>query len=215
MSASGVVGGPVAVSRSAWSAWGKRLFDVTVSAALLTLLSPLFLLASMAIVVESPGSPFFTDDRVGRGGRRFRMWKLRTMVPRASRSPVGRKLLLNDPRITRMGRLLRRWSLDELPQLWNILIGDMSVVGPRPGLWEHVPQYTDRQQGRLLVRPGLTGLAQVSGRNTLLWSDRIEIDLEYIRRLSFREDLRIMAATVRTVLRGEGLYSVHQQRDGL
>lgn len=215
MSASAVVVETVTVRRGPWAAGGKRVGDVLAALALLAGLSPLLLLIAAAIVVESPGSPLFVDDRVGRGGRRFRMWKFRTMVPGAPDHALGRKLLVDDPRVTRMGWFLRRFSLDELPQLWNILIGDMSIVGPRPGLWEHYPQYSERQRARLLVRPGVTGLAQVRGRNALTWAERIELDLEYIRRLSLALDLGILLATVRAVLRGEGLYSVHQRRDTL
>ena len=182
---------------------------------LLVLLSPLLLAVAILIAVDSPGSPFFVDDRVGRDGRRFRMWKFRTMVPNATAHPLGRKFVVGDPRVTRVGRRLRRLSLDELPQLFNILVGDMSIVGPRPGLWQHYAEYDDEQRQRLLVRPGVTGLAQVNGRNNLLWAERIVLDLEYIRTLSMMLDLRILLATVRTVFRGEGLYSAHQQRDTL
>lgn len=198
-----------------WARGGKRLFDVVVAVLGLTTLLPLLLAIMLAVTVESPGSPFFVDERVGRHGRRFRMWKFRTMVPGASKHALGRKMLDKDPRLTRVGRLLRRFSLDELPQLWNVLAGDMSVAGPRPGLWEHYGQYTEQQRCRLLVRPGVTGLAQVSGRNRLTWAERIELDLEYVERLSLALDVRILLATVRTVLRGEGLYSAHQQRDTL
>lgn len=203
------------VPQGVWASGGKRLFDIVGVTALLVLLSPLLLAVAILIAVDSPGSPFFVDDRVGRDGRRFRMWKFRTMVPNATAHPLGRKFVVGDPRVTRVGRRLRRLSLDELPQLFNILVGDMSIVGPRPGLWQHYAEYDDEQRQRLLVRPGVTGLAQVNGRNNLLWAERIVLDLEYIRTLSMMLDLRILLATVRTVFRGEGLYSAHQQRDTL
>lgn len=206
---------PLALVRGPWARGGKRLFDVVAGSLLLVGLLPLLAVIALAVIVESPGSPFFVDDRVGRGGRRFRMWKFRTMVPDAPHHPLGRKMLLDDPRVTRVGRVLRRFSLDELPQLWNILTGDMSIVGPRPGLVQQATEYTEEQRGRLLVRPGVTGLAQISGRNALTWDERIRLDLEYVRRLSAARDLGILVATIGIVLRGEGLYSVHQQRDTL
>ena len=201
--------------RGAWASGGKRAFDLLGVLALLIVLSPVLVLIALLVVIESPGSPFFVDDRVGRDGRKFRMWKFRTMIPNATAHALGRKFIEGDPRVTRVGRVLRRLSLDELPQLFNILAADMSIVGPRPGLWQHYAEYDDEQRQRLLVRPGVTGLAQVNGRNNLLWAERIVLDLEYIRTLSMMLDFRILLATVRTVFRGEGLYSVHQQRDTL
>jgi undecaprenyl phosphate N,N'-diacetylbacillosamine 1-phosphate transferase len=206
---------PLVLARGPWARGGKRLFDIAAALLLPVVLLPLLIAITIAIVVESPGTPFFVDDRVGKGGRRFRMWKFRSMVPDAPSHALRRKTMMTDPRITRVGRLLRRFGLDELPQLGHILAGQMSIVGPRPALWEHYAQFTPEQCGRLLVRPGVTGLAQVSGRNLLTWAERIELDLTYVRRLSLALDFRILIATVRTVLLGEGLYSIHQQRDTL
>lgn len=215
MSGSAAAAASMTAPRGLWATGGKRVGDVLGALALLVGLTPVLLAIAAAILVTSPRSPFFVDNRVGRGGQRFRMWKFRTMVSNAPAHALGRKLSVGDPRLTRVGRLLRRFSLDELPQLWNILIGDMSLVGPRPGLWEHYAQYTERQRARLLVRPGLTGLAQISGRNGLLWADRIELDLVYVRQLSLALDMHILLRTVGTVLRGKGLYSIHQQRETL
>ena len=205
----------IAPAHGPWMAGGKRLFDIVVGLAVLVLLSPILLLIALAIVIESPASPFFVDERVGLNGAKFRMWKFRSMTPNATEHELGRRMLVQDPRVTRVGGLLRRTSLDELLQAWNILVGDMSVVGPRPGLWEHGQMYDAYQRQRLLVRPGVTGLAQISGRNNLTWGERIEYDLDYIGSASMLLDLRILLATVGTVVTGRGISSIHQQRKAL
>jgi lipopolysaccharide/colanic/teichoic acid biosynthesis glycosyltransferase len=143
---------------------------------------------------------------VGRGGREFELLKLRTMVPGAERLGAGLAVDEDDPRITRTGALLRRFSLDELPNLLNVLGGDMSLVGPRPTVQLQVAQYTPRQLGRLSVEPGITGWAQVSGRAALPWHERIELDLWYIEHWSLRLDARILLRTARMLLSGKGLY---------
>lgn len=153
------------------------------------------------------GTPgFFVDDRVGLGGRDFRMIKFRTMRRGAIGAGLGRLVSTDDQRITRVGAFLRRWSLDELPQLFNVLRGDMSVVGPRPTYREQVDRYTAEHRGRLRVKPGITGLAQVSGRNDLSWQERIARDLRYVEKLSPLLDLAILLRTPVVVLRGLGLY---------
>jgi lipopolysaccharide/colanic/teichoic acid biosynthesis glycosyltransferase len=184
----------------------KRAFDVAGSAGLLVVAAPLLALACAAIRLESRGSPIYRQRRVGRGGREFALLKLRTMVAGAEHLGAGLAVDEDDPRITRMGALLRRFSLDELPNLVNVLAGDMSLVGPRPTVPVQVAQYTPRQLGRLSVEPGLTGWAQVSGRAALPWHERIELDLWYIEHWSLRLDARILLRTARMLLSGKGLY---------
>lgn len=177
----------------------RRTVDVIVAALALVVAAPLLALVAMA-VAGSMGRPvLFRQTRCGRHGREFRIVKFRTMRP--ARDPGE-----TDPeRLTRLGNLLRRTSLDELPQLWNILRGDMSLIGPRPTLPEQVARYDERQRGRLAIRPGVTGLAQVSGRNALSWPERIELDLWYIEHRSLALDLRILARTAVQVVRPTGL----------
>jgi lipopolysaccharide/colanic/teichoic acid biosynthesis glycosyltransferase len=193
----------------------KRVHDLVVGTLALLILSPVLLLVALAIKLGSPGPAFYPDTRIGRGERPFRMIKFRTMVQDADRGPLGYKMVRNDPRITAIGRLLRRFSLDELPQLINVLRGDMSLVGPRPMLPVHLPHLDAAQRRRFTVRPGLTGLAQVSGRNDISWAERIALDLEYIDRFWIGLDVRIVLRTVAVVLRGSALYSDLQQRDTL
>jgi lipopolysaccharide/colanic/teichoic acid biosynthesis glycosyltransferase len=184
----------------------KRAFDVLVAAAVLALASPFLLLAMVAIRLESRGHPVYRQRRVGQDGRPFEVYKLRTMVDDAERIGAGLAINEGDPRITRIGAFLRRTSLDEVPNLVNVLRGEMSIVGPRPTVQVQVEQYTERQRGRLAVRPGITGWAQVNGRATLPWSERIELDLWYIEHRSLRLDLAIVLRTARMVLTGHGLY---------
>jgi lipopolysaccharide/colanic/teichoic acid biosynthesis glycosyltransferase len=164
-------------------------------------------LAAIAIRVESRGAVFYRQLRVGRHGEPFELWKLRTMVPGAESMGAGIYVLEGDPRITRSGRLLRRFSLDELPNLVNVLRGEMSIVGPRPTVQEQVDRYTERQRRRLEVRPGITGWAQINGRASLPWPERIELDVWYVEHRSLRLDLRILARTARMLATGHGLYS--------
>jgi lipopolysaccharide/colanic/teichoic acid biosynthesis glycosyltransferase len=184
----------------------KRALDLALALPAAVLLSPL--MAGIAIWVrrDSPGPAFFRHPRVGYGGRPFTMLKFRTMVVGAERMGAGLAVNDGDPRITRAGRLLRALSLDELPQLWNVVRGEMSLVGPRPTVAAQVERYTPRQRRRLLARPGVTGLAQVSGRATLPWSRRIEIDLAYVDGWSLRGDLAILARTAAVVLGRRGTY---------
>jgi lipopolysaccharide/colanic/teichoic acid biosynthesis glycosyltransferase len=185
----------------------SRALDILLAALLLLLASPLLLVAVVAIRLESRGPPVYRQRRVGRDGRPFELWKLRTMVPGAETMGAGVYVLEGDPRITRVGRLLRRLSLDELPNLVNVLKGEMAMVGPRPTIQEQVDRYTERQRRRLEVRPGITGWAQVNGRTSLSWPQRIELDVWYVEHRSLRLDLRILARTARLLATGHGLYS--------
>ncbi len=181
----------------------KRSLDVILSSVLLIAAAPVMLAACVAIVLESPGSPIYRQRRMGRAGCSFRILKLRTMVPDAHR--LGPELTQDrDPRITRVGSVLRRWSLDELPQLVNVLAGHMSLVGPRPELVSIAETYTPRQREVLRVRPGLTGWAQVNGRDELRIADKLELELEYVSNRSTKRDLGILARTVGVVLSGQG-----------
>jgi lipopolysaccharide/colanic/teichoic acid biosynthesis glycosyltransferase len=185
----------------------SRALDVALAAALFVLTLPLLVLAAIAIRLESRGPVFYRQLRVGRDGEPFELWKLRTMVPGAESMGAGIYVLKGDPRITRMGRLLRRFSLDELPNLVNVLKGDMAIVGPRPTVQEQVDRYTDRQRRRLEVKPGITGWAQINGRTSLSWPERIELDVWYVENRSLRLDVRILLKTARMLATGHGLYS--------
>jgi lipopolysaccharide/colanic/teichoic acid biosynthesis glycosyltransferase len=187
----------------------RRALDILIAAGALLLCSPVLALAMLAVRLESPGSPLYRQLRIGLGGRPFQMVKLRTMVSGAETIGAGLAVNRDDPRITRVGALLRRTSLDELPNLLNVLRGDMSLIGPRPTIPAQVERYTPRQRRRLEVRPGITGWAQVNGRATLPWPERIELDLYYIEHRSPALDLRILLRTVTIVLGGSGLYKGH------
>jgi lipopolysaccharide/colanic/teichoic acid biosynthesis glycosyltransferase len=184
----------------------KRAMDVTLASLGLLLGGPVLVAAMAAIRVESPGHPIYRQRRVGRDGRAFDLYKLRTMVHGAEHLGAGMAVNEGDSRITRVGAFLRRTSLDELPNLVNVLRGEMSIVGPRPTIPVQVAQYTERQRGRLAVKPGITGWAQVNGRASLPWADRIELDLWYVEHRSLRLDLRILARTAAILVRGQGLY---------
>jgi lipopolysaccharide/colanic/teichoic acid biosynthesis glycosyltransferase len=184
----------------------KRAFDLLIAVPASILSAPVIGGLALAIRLESPGHPIYTQTRAGQDGRRFQIYKLRTMVRGAEFTGAGLAIQEGDDRITRMGQFLRRYSLDELPNLWNVVLGDMSIVGPRPTLPVQVEQYTERQRGRLSVKPGLTGWAQVNGRASLPWTDRIELDLWYVEHHTLALDLRIIARTIGMVLSGQGLY---------
>jgi lipopolysaccharide/colanic/teichoic acid biosynthesis glycosyltransferase len=184
----------------------KRALDVVGATAGLVVAAPVLGIASLLIRREDGGPVLYRQERVGRGGESFHVLKLRTMIVDAERQGAGFAVADRDPRITRGGDVLRKTSLDELPQLWNVLRGDMSLVGPRPTLRYQVEQYTDRQRRRLEVRPGLTGWAQVNGRTSLPWSERIELDVWYVEHRSLVLDLQILARTVGVLLRREGVY---------
>jgi lipopolysaccharide/colanic/teichoic acid biosynthesis glycosyltransferase len=187
-----------------------------VSACGLALSLPLLLVAGIAIKLDSPGPIFFVQERAGENGKRFKVVKLRTMVADAEQrvaevlpanplhGPVYK--IPNDPRVTRVGRFLRRWSIDELPQFWNILHGEMSLVGPRPEEQWVVEQYNDEQRQRLAFKPGLTGPCQINGRGDLDMPTRLDLEVEYIKHYSFWKDLQIIAATIPAVIKGEGAF---------
>ena len=184
----------------------RRAFDVVVAAAALLATSPILALSILAIRLETPGHPIYRQRRIGKDGVPFDVLKLRTMVAGAESMGSGLAVNEGDPRITRVGAILRRFSIDELPNLVNVLRGDMAIIGPRPTVPVQVEQYTDRQRGRLALRPGITGWAQVNGRTSLPWSERIELDLWYVEHRTWRLDLQILLRTAAIVLGGDGLY---------
>jgi lipopolysaccharide/colanic/teichoic acid biosynthesis glycosyltransferase len=184
----------------------RRAFDIVVAGTALAFFSPVLLVAMIAIRLESHGGAIYRQRRVGLNGEEFDVLKLRTMVTGAEHIGAGMAIDEGDTRITRVGGFLRRTSLDEIPNLINVLRGDMAIIGPRPTIPVQVAQYTERQRGRLAVKPGLTGWAQVNGRAALPWADRIELDLWYIEHRSWRLDFQILMRTARMVLSGHGLY---------
>jgi lipopolysaccharide/colanic/teichoic acid biosynthesis glycosyltransferase len=173
----------------------NRAADVALAGGALLVSSPLLALAALAIKLEDRGPVLYRQTRVGRGGSDFELLKLRTMVVGAETMGAGLAVNRGDARITRTGKILRKLSLDELPQLWNVVRGEMSVIGPRPTLRYQVEQYDERQRHRLDVKPGITGWAQVNGRATLPWAERIELDVWYVEHRSPLLDLRILART--------------------
>jgi lipopolysaccharide/colanic/teichoic acid biosynthesis glycosyltransferase len=180
----------------------NRVADVAIAGSALVIASPVLALAALAIKLEDGGPVLYRQTRVGRDGSDFDLLKLRTMVVGAETMGAGLSVNHGDPRITRVGRLLRKLSLDELPQLWNVVRGEMSVIGPRPTLRYQVEQYDERQRHRLDVKPGITGWAQVNGRAALPWADRIELDVWYVEHRSPGLDLRILARTPVALFRG-------------
>lgn len=186
----------------------KRLFDLVVATSVLFFLSPLIALIALAIKGDDGGPILFVQDRVGRNRRRFRCYKFRTMVPGAEGIGQGLRVTENDPRITRVGRLLRLWTLDEIPQLLNVVRGEMSIVGPRP--W--VPSQTDccsaSASRRFSFRPGMAGWAWIHGRNRLPWDERVRLDLWYVDRWSLWLDFYILAKAFVLLFRREGVYSL-------
>jgi lipopolysaccharide/colanic/teichoic acid biosynthesis glycosyltransferase len=180
----------------------NRALDVVVAGAGLVLASPLLAAAALATKLESGGPILYRQTRVGKDGVDFELLKLRTMVVGAEKMGAGPAVDQGDARITRVGRVLRRTSLDELPQLWNVLRGEMSVIGPRPTLRYQVEQYDEHQRRRLEIRPGLTGWAQVNGRASLPWAERIELDVWYVEHRSPKVDLEILLRTPLALFRG-------------
>ena len=191
----------------------RRGFDILFVLLLLPVALPLIAIASVAIVLESPGSPFFIQERIGKNGRPFRIWKLRTMVPDAASKGAGLYFEANDPRVLRVGARLRQFSLDELPQLLNVARGEMAVVGPRPPHPKIYQKHRAEYCRILTVRPGLTGPAQVGGRNELPRSRRLEIEAEYVSRRSLATDVFILLRTPLVVLRGDGVSMTQSQAD--
>ena len=209
--------------KSRYVLYGKRIFDLVIAFSSLIILLPMMALISLIIVINSPGSPIFIQERVGKKGKRFCIYKFRTMENNYD-SENDRAFMQayisgqldedtdnkdvykpnNHSKITKFGKILRVTSLDELPQIFNILKGDMSMVGPRPNVAWEVEKYSDWHKGRLKVLPGITGLAQVRGRSSLTFDDLVQHDIEYIENLSFKQDLYILWLTALMVLRGVG-----------
>jgi undecaprenyl phosphate N,N'-diacetylbacillosamine 1-phosphate transferase len=181
----------------------KRMMDICLSAIGLLIAAPAIVIIAIAIKMTSPGPAFFIQNRVGKQCRVFRLYKYRSMSHGAESYTLGRYISRKDTAITPVGRILRRWALDELPQLLNVLKGDMSIVGPRPTLGYQVEKYDSVQLKRLDVKPGMTGWAQVNGRNKLSWPERIELDVWYAENWSIGLDVKIMLMTVPALLRKE------------
>jgi len=186
----------------------KRAFDIVVSSVALTLLSPLIALIALAIKLDDGGPVLYVQDRVGKDGKTFRCYKFRTMMVGAENKGLGLEVAEDDPRITHVGRFMRRWTLDEIPQLFNVLKGDMSIVGPRPGLPHQADRYTPQQWRRLEVKPGMAGWAWIHGRNNPSWAERIELDVWYVDHWSLHLDLYILLKALLMLFRREGLYGV-------
>jgi lipopolysaccharide/colanic/teichoic acid biosynthesis glycosyltransferase len=184
----------------------KRALDVVGATVGLTLGAPVLAASALAVRLEDDGPVFFRQERVGRDGSVFQVLKLRTMIVDAHTQGAGYAVDKGDARITRVGQLLRKTSIDELPQFWNVLRGEMSIVGPRPTLAYQVEKYSERQRRRLEVKPGLTGWAQVNGRASLSWPERIELDVWYVEHRSLALDLRILLCTVAVLLRPGAVY---------
>jgi len=184
----------------------SRALDLLVAGVALAISAPVLAVAAIAIRIESPGPVIYRQRRVGLHGEEFEMLKLRTMVWGAERVGAGLAVNAGDPRITRVGRILRRFSIDEVPNLVNVLRGEMAIVGPRPTIQAQVDHYTERQMRRLEVKPGLTGWAQINGRASLPWDERIELDVWYVDNKSFRLDVKIVVKTIRMLASGGGIY---------
>ena len=184
----------------------KNILDQLLGWFAVIVLSPFLWILAIMIRLDSPGPVFFRQTRIGKDGQPFVALKFRSMVDKATSIGLGLNVAVNDSRITRVGRFLRNTSLDELPQFFNVILGDMSIVGPRPTLPDQVAAYNDFQRRRLLVKPGITGWAQVNGRNTIPWEERIRLDVWYVENCSLGLDLAILLRTVKTWTRQEGLY---------
>lgn len=182
----------------------KRVLDIVLSGIALVLLSPVFIIVYFLVKTKLGSPVLFIQERPGKDGNIFKMYKFRTMTDERGKDD---ELLPDNIRLTKFGKLLRSTSLDELPELWNILIGDMSIVGPRPLLVQYLPLYNEHQNKRHNVRPGLTGLAQVKGRNTLAWDDKFNLDVEYVNNITFMNDVKIVLLTIITVFKRDGIAS--------
>jgi len=184
----------------------KKIFDFLTALIGLIILSPLFGIIAFLILIDSKGPVFFKDKRCGKDGKIFMAYKFRTMIENAMDIGLGIEVARGDLRITKIGAFLRRWSLDEIPQLINVFKGEMSLIGPRPALPHQVEKYTEFEKGRLNVKPGITGWAQVNGRNLLNWKERIKLDIWYIENWSLWIDFKILLMTPKVVLSRQGLY---------
>ncbi|MBN1348937.1 sugar transferase [candidate division KSB1 bacterium] len=185
----------------------KSILDVALGLILLIALSPLLSLIAIAIKLDSKGPIIFKQLRAGKNGQPFRIYKFRTMVDNAVNMGLGLRLAQNDSRITTVGHFLRNWSLDELPQIINIIRGEMSFVGPRPAMCDQIEYYDNVQRKRLLMKPGITGWAQVNGRNSLTWEERMPLDVWYVNNFSLMLDFKIFAKTFTVLLFKKGLYA--------
>jgi len=191
----------------------KRCLDIIISLGLIILSSPLWLVIGLLIKITSPGEIIFRQKRLGLGGKIFYMYKFRTMVAGAEKMGSGMYLEENDPRVTPLGKWLRKTSLDELPQLINVLKGDMSMVGPRPAPLHHLTRYNERQRARLEMKPGITGWAQIKGRNEIFWPERIEYDLWYLKHQTFFWDIFILFYTFIMVFFRKGIQGNPERRE--
>lgn len=185
----------------------KRIFDFIASFIGLIVLSPLFLIIAILIKIDSPGPVFFKQVRGGKGNKYFKIYKFRTMCNNAEKMGLGYKTNSNDSRITKVGNILRKTSLDELPQLINIAKGEMSIVGPRPALTVQTDNYNTYERKRLDVKPGVTGYAQVNGRNSLSWDEKIALDIHYVEKFSLFLDIKILFKTIGVVLNPTQIYT--------
>ena len=185
----------------------KRILDLIIGIIGFILTSPLWVYIIIRIKTEDRGPVFFVQERVGKDGKLFRMYKFRSMVVGAEQKGLGVFVRTDDERITKIGKFIRKTSIDELPQLMNVLKGEMSIVGPRPTLEYQVKRYNERQKRRLLVKPGMTGWAQINGRNTMTWPEKIELDLWYVDHWSIGLDLRIIGRTINSVIKKKGIYA--------
>ena len=181
----------------------KRIMDISISVVTLVALSPLLIIIAFIIKFTSPGPVFFIQERIGKNGKPFKLMKFRTMTQGAEKATQGMHIDKDNPYITKIGRFLRKWSIDEIPELINVLKGEMSLVGPRPTLEYQVKKYDDFQKRRLLVKPGLTGWAQVNGRNAIPWEKRIELDIWYIEHWSLWLDIKILFKTIGVLFKGD------------
>lgn len=188
----------------------KKIFDLSVSLFLLVILTPFFAILSLLIKITSKGPVFFVQERGGKNGKPFKIIKFRTMQERTVDLYTDYEISEDDRRITRIGLILREMSLDELPQLINVVKGDMSLIGPRPTLLSQIRDYDETEKKRLIMLPGITGLAQVSGRNSLTWPEKIKYDIFYVEHWSLVLDIKIMLKTIKVIIKREGLY---EQRD--
>ena len=187
-----------------YSRFFKRILDFVLSLTAMLVLLPVLLVLTVLGAVKMGGNPFFTQERPGKNEKIFKLVKFRTM---SNKKDADGNLLPDDQRLTSYGKFLRATSLDELPELWNILVGDMSIIGPRPLLVRYLPRYNARQKRRHEVRPGLTGYAQAHGRNALSWEDKFEMDVWYVDHISFKTDVQVIIDTVKVVLHREGISS--------
>lgn len=184
----------------------KRVFDILIALLALVALSPVIVIVAVAIKHEDGGSVFFVQERVGKNAKPFPCIKFRTMIVNAEKTGLGLETAKDDERITRIGRVLRRWTLDEIPQLFNVLKGEMSIVGPRPTVMSQVVRYAPEQYRRLDVKPGMAGWAWIHGRNRLPWAERIQLDVWYVEHWSFWLDLKILFKSFLLLVRHEGVY---------